>query len=283
MGSSRSWAPRVAVAFALAAVMANGSAATWTQNDAGSGSDASADAASAAQLSRLGAFVGNFTPTDTGDSYFYKTSQGKGPTCTTASVVSDLAVTLHLAAISRGVASQVQATSLPGQRLTVAVASDGFKGAYLGASLDRIPTIMPIRYDFTLDARRGMDMAGPDAGATAMDALPISPGACTGGAIGGGDATDTYRLPLTTATTLVFTFASEASAATMELRNAAGELVGAIASGDALPVTLPPGDTYVTVNAAGASSPSPYTFASGGVGSGPPQEPCEPACLDIMQ
>lgn len=285
--SSRSWAPRVAIAIVLSAVMASSSAATWTQNDAGSGTDAPASVAEALELLRLGGFIGNFTPTDTADAYFHKTSQSKGPTCTTATAVSDLGVRLHLAAITRGVAREIEAGGFPGQPTTLALATDGFKGAFVQASLDTIPTVMPLRYDLQLQSRRLVDSngdagTGADAPSTTADAPSVSAAGCHAGRIGGADTTDTYRVSLPTSSTLLVSLAGEAESATLELRNAAGDVLGVVPSGAAVPMSLPPGDLTLVVSSGGAAVSSVYALATGGIGTGPPGRPCEPACLDLV-
>lgn len=278
---------RVAFAVFIAITLQAG-AASVSQNDAGSGMDAPDVMEDALRLPGTGTFRGNFTSEDVRDWYMVKLKQARhDPVCVASTFVSEALVDGRVAAVSGDDVHEVVGRAVPLRTNYRAVTSDGFTGGFLRASPQSSPATL-LGYDFTLTARGPGELPLPDAGTgedagNTKDAALAFPSACISGTLdpAAGDDADVYSFSGQMGDKFVFSLVDTTSTSLAQLHSSSGTLIAETLEGGLGAVTLPATDTYyVTTSSSSASS---YVLALCGPDCGPPERPCEPMCVTLLE
>lgn len=259
------------------------------QSDGGSGTDAADRADKALRLHSFGRYTGNFTAEESVDWYKIKIKAREEPTCLQVVSTTSAPISAHLVAVtSRSTTHEVEARIDGARAPLVGIASNTFNGAFLHNEADGITLSGDTRYDFDLRAvslaQAPFEAAGQDAGSTKDTAAGVT-AACVAGRLDGaaGDTADVYKLAGNAGDRILVSLAGTASSLTARVSTADGTLA-TLTGGTEQALTLATtGDYFVTIgDTSTTSTTSSYMLGMCTVNCGPPEDPCQPACVEIL-
>lgn len=284
---------RIAIGLVVATLIV-AQVAVAVQNDANSGGDAANTPQNAFRLQEWGTYSGTFTSQERVDWYKVKIKARDTPTCLSADVTSTATLSAHLVAVTgSGTTREVEADVQPSRTTLVGIASNTFRGAFLDAAAPSSLTLnQDLGYGFKLSSVNvedapPMDAAtGADAGNTMAQALTLTTG-CAAGVLDGanGDTADVYKFTGQAGDRILVSLADTSGTLVAKVRGNGGQLLATLGGGAIQALTLTgSGDHYVSiVDTASTPTTSSYVLGACTVACGPPEEPCDPACIEIIQ
>lgn len=286
MAARNIWRAGAAVAACLALV-AQVSSASLEQNDAGSGVDAGSTFSTSIRTHGFGNYEGNLTESDGSDWYRVKVTEHDDPVCLRADVTAPgLLTSVHLIGVHDDVAAEVVASPTPLRTAYVGLASEGILGSYLAVSA-RTSVVGTAGYTFRHTsqgiAQLGLPDAGRgvDAGATSGTAAPLM-GACTSGTLdpAAGDTRDVYRFDGNAGDRILVSVSEVAGSVALAILSPTGDLLGSTSSSALLAATLSSTGTYYLSTT--SSTATSYLLGLCSVDCRPPEQPCEPSCINLL-
>ena len=279
---------RIAIAL-IAASLIFAQLALAQQNDGGSGTDAADTPDKAVRLHSFGRYTGNFTADEKVDWYKIKIKAREEPTCLQTSVATNAPTMAHLVAVtSRSTTHEVEAATGGARTPLIGIASNTFNGAFFHGEFSGLSLSSDARYDFNLRAltvgTAPFEAGGQDAGASQSTAAPVS-NACVAGKLdpAASDTVDVYSISGQAGDRILVSLA--ATADTLRATISSGDsLIGTLTGGTEQALTLTSADSYyITISdTSTTSTTSSYMLGMCTVNCGPPEDPCEPMCVELL-
>lgn len=262
------------------------------QNDANSGADAANTADKAVKLGNFGLYNAAFEPSETRDWYRVKVAGQSEPTCVSVAVSSSMATAVQLVSVTTGSATrEVKASISPGNGGVVGIAANSFRGAFLKAEsgVSNLNSLQSYSFDLRSvkhsAAPSGDAGTGDDVGSDFGSAHGLA-GPCTAGSLvpAEGDTKDMYRIAGSAGDRVLVSLADSTGTLQAKIRTPTGDLLASVAAGSLHTFTMATtGDYFVSVTDS-STSPTNANYMLGicSVDCGPPEDPCQPMCVDIL-